>query len=149
MVDIRQYKPDHFDLIMKEHSNAEEISSICDKQLLSREGAGITVWHNEQIFACMGIIPLWQGTGEAWMLVTALALSHPKVLLKTVREWLRRAFYSMELIRVQADVDTTVPKLENFLQHIPMKWEGNFEAYYQGHTYARYAMTRRDLCRQM
>jgi hypothetical protein len=141
MVRIRKYREEDFILILQANEQMDAMRETFDLKAAGKEfseGEGITVFHDEQIFACMGIAPLWEGVGQAWLLMTALAVKHPKLLLTTARRWLGEAIRQMNLERVQADADLEVHGASTFLFHLGFSYKCIREKYYRGRDYVHF-----------
>jgi len=67
-------------------------------------GVGITVRFEGKVIACMGVVRLWKGVGEAWCFTTQDAVKHPRLLCRAGLWGLDKALGMLGLHRVQAHV---------------------------------------------
>jgi hypothetical protein len=67
-------------------------------------GVGITVRHEGRIIACMGVVRLWKGVGEAWVFTAPGADRFPLLLCRAGLWGLGQALGLLGLHRVQAHV---------------------------------------------
>ena len=71
-----------------------------------------------------GIIELWPGVGEAWMLSSILMQQHPLVAARAVKRNLSNYIKEKGYWRVQANVRVGWPQAEKFAAFVGMKREG-------------------------
>lgn len=85
-----------------------------------------------QIIACMGLLSLWSGVSEAWVVTSPLAVRYPVLLYRTVNKYLWSTIRSLGLRRVQAVVRKDFYTGHAFLQSLGFRPEGLMPRYGNG-----------------
>ena len=83
-----------------------------------------TLLHDGNPAISTGVIELWPGVGEAWMLSNDILQAHPLAMSRAVK---RSLFWHIEkkgYWRVQANVRVGWPQAEKFAEFVGMKREG-------------------------
>lgn len=94
------------------------------------------------LVAAAGIIPLWEGVGEAWFLGASRLGKHQRSVLRLVRKGLVRVADEQGLWRVQAVMRSDWPELARWARFLGMKHEGTMRKYGANKLdYERYART--------
>lgn len=103
-------------------------------------GMAITGFHNGEILACGGVMPLWKGVGEAWVVTSPLVEKCPFFFMRTVWRRLLTFISIMELERVQTTVDAEHEVSLKWVERMGFKQEGLMEKYIGGRDFFRYAL---------
>lgn len=112
---------------------ADHIEAIMDDQVQQywRENAealmqnpGYTMMKNGEPLLSTGIIELWPGVGETWLVTSSKITDYPISVARTVRNGMRWMIEKKGYWRVQANVQVGWPVAERFAYWMGMKSEG-------------------------
>lgn len=81
--------------------------------------------HDGKVLAMGGIIPIWQGRGQAWMLISKEAGKHFFHIHKAVKKELIKSPYR----RVEATVDVGFAEGVRWMKMLGFEMEGYMKAY--------------------
>ena len=94
---------------------------------------------NEPIL-CMGVVTLWPGCGEAWMLGSARMSEYPISIARAIKEVFEEYSQHKGFWRVQSNVRSDWPLAIRFIKFIGMKEEGLMQKFGpEGADYLRFA----------
>lgn len=114
-------------------------------QLAADNGLSFSAIVNGWVIASAGLMPLWPGVAEAWLLASNRIDQHAIAIGRAVRTRFRQMIDAEQLHRVQAAIRSDTPSLVRLPQWLGMKHEGHMLAYDQfGADYERYALTKKD-----
>ena len=71
---------------------------------LAYDGLAFTAVECGRVIGCAGIVPMWSGVGQAWAVLSDVALAHPIALTRAVERALARIEAEQGFRRVQASV---------------------------------------------
>ena len=95
-------------------------------------------YHNEPI-ACGGIIELWSGVADIWLIVSKHNDKHKFFIMRNIKKILEQTIKQRKYVRVQATVREDFDVGIKFAQWFGMKSEGLMEKYgLDGKNYYRY-----------
>jgi hypothetical protein len=101
---------------------------------------GIAFMDNGKILAVGGVVPLWDGVGEAWLIPTKNMAGYEIPISRAFRINLDRAFTDLKMRRVQAAVKVGFERAHRLVQFLGMEEEGMMKKYGpDGADYVRYA----------
>ncbi len=64
-----------------------------------------TLLHGDTVMACFGVMPLWDGVGQAWSVLSdAVLKDHPIELSRRVKYWLSNVEKREGIYRIQAAI---------------------------------------------
>ena len=110
-----------------------------DHDTIFRRGPGFTLRVNGRIVLAAGIVQLWAGRGEAWMLTTQQVLRYPKLCLKLVRQYFRSICLGMQFRRIEATTGADYAIGRRWLEHLGFRLESEMPKFgLAGETYVRY-----------
>jgi hypothetical protein len=92
--------------------------------------------------ACGGILPLWKGVGEAWIVSSPLVEKYPITFAKVVWKKLKLLIEIMDLERVQTMVDCNHKVSQEWVKRMGFKKEGKMSKYIGGRDFYRYALVK-------
>jgi hypothetical protein len=104
-------------------------------------GPALTVVDPEgRIIACVGIHHYWEGTGEIWLVLSALAAKYPRVV-SFIRDLLSYSRVRLGYRRLQAAIRLDWPEARRFVEHMGFKQEAIMKRYGpNGADHALYAL---------
>jgi len=111
-----------------------------DTAKLYLRGPAYTMISDRGIVACGGIMKLWRGVGDAWVLATPLLRIYPKIVTKSVRFYLHEIINNMKFERVQAVVKADFEVGHRWIKRLGFHEEGMMEKYFAGIDFVRYAI---------
>jgi len=82
-----------------------------------------------EIAGCAGLIPLWPGVAEAWMVSTALFTRYPKTIHRGIAAGLATLAETMGLHRIQAAVHQEHRVSLRWLRRLGFRLEGTLRRY--------------------
>lgn len=92
------------------------------------------------VVAVGGVLPLWKGVGDVWMVGSDLIDQHPKALYRLAASMLREATVGLELRRLQCSVDPMFPEHIRFIERLGFVSEGLMRKFGPcGEDHVRYA----------
>lgn len=95
-------------------------------------------YHNEPI-VCGGIIELWSGVADIWLIVSKHNTKHKFFIMRNIKKILKQTIEQRKYVRVQATVREDFDVGIKFAQWFGMKSEGLMEKYgLDGKNYYRY-----------
>lgn len=137
MPNIIPFKKEHLDKI----NLVFEMSGAGKESLGSYEGViGYTGMEGDAVLATGGVHPMWEGVGEAWLLVGKEGYEKPT----TVAKWTDYLFQHIQeefgLFRIQASVSALDLTANRYAQWLGFEKEGIMRKYGpDGTDYIRYA----------
>lgn len=92
-------------------------------------GASFTALADGQVGASWGVIPMWAGVAEFWMLTSTLVEKHPTVCARVARTVIDSFATSEGSRRVQIAVNASDPRALRFADFLQFEREGVLRAY--------------------
>lgn len=98
---IVTFQPWHAETLVREAADPEwKTAKAHDLTALSK-GTAYTILMDEHPIACGGVVDIWNGFGEAWVIVSQQGLKHTKVLLRAARQglalmWTLRGYHCIQ-----------------------------------------------------
>ena len=86
--------------------------------------ASFTIVINDDLVACAGVYPVWDGLGEAWFLASHRIFKNPITVSKAVRQGLKKIMDENNYHRVQAHVNGEWSNARRWAKLMGMKEEG-------------------------
>jgi len=112
------------------------------KQSLASYGdvIGYTGFKDDTVLATGGVHRMWEGVGEAWILVGKEGLELPKVVAKYTNYIFQHIQEEHDLFRIQASVSVADERANRYAQWLGFQKEGIMQKYGpDGSDYIRYA----------
>ena len=144
---VLPYKPWHYFAIDRRKYDLEAYEATADPEKASKvfcNGPAYTVFINEEILLCMGIMKLWRGVGELWLITSPLVDKYPILTVKICKQYLRDTIRNIGFVRVQAIVRTDYDTGQRWAEMFGFKCEGEMKKYHGGMDFYRYALVRED-----
>jgi len=141
-LEIVQFKAEHAQKVMASDSIKND-GYDWDEQavILEESGEAMTlVSSDKDPVLCMGVVPLWEGCGEAWMLAADKISERPIATARAIKEVFLEYNQHKEFRRVQSNVKADWPLAIKFVKFIGMKEEGLMQKFGpEGADYIRFA----------
>ena len=102
-------------------------------------GPAYTMIVGDSIVCSGGVIKLWQGLADAWVLATPLVQAYPKAVTKASKSKLDEWIFMMRLVRLQAIVKVDFEVGHRWIQVLGFHSEGVMRKYFGGMDFVRYA----------
>ena len=143
MIRVGAYFQEDFDML--DIANIEHIGNLDDLRPLISPEHSRTGWLEGRLVAAAGVVPLWQGVGQGWVLVDKTN-TEKLALCRAMRRGMRDIVANGPFHRVQADVKTSYKQGQKFLKMLGFVYEGPLWAFTSdGEDYERYSFISRNL----
>lgn len=120
-----------------------ELESL--KKVATVDGYAFSGLIGEKVIGCAGILPIWPGVGEAWVVIPMLPLGLLRQVCRVTRDLLPDIMADKNLHRVQASVPRNFPAALKFARILGFRPEGLMQAYGIDQTdYERFAIVRKN-----
>lgn len=138
-VDI--YRPEDFFKIVRRAYEIQTLAELPDPQKVANAfltGPAYTVYVHKDILLCAGVMILWKGLGEAWVVGSPLMHKYPIFSTKVVAYYLNDIIVKNDLKRVQAVVQKDNDMAHRWIKVLGFNPEGDMPNYRAGKTFVRY-----------
>ena len=145
MINIRPYKEDDYLNIQRRHFDALTFMNFPEPELIAKKfakGIAYTIEVPEGLVASGGVIPLWKGVGEAWVVTSELVETYPVLFAKTVWRKLHEIISSNGIERIQTTIHKNHIVSQRWVERMGFKNEGLMQKYLGGEDYYRYALVK-------
>jgi hypothetical protein len=142
---IRRYEPGDYLSIERRHFDALTFMNFPKPELIAKRftrGPAYTIVASEGLVASGGILPLWKGVGEAWVVTSELVDTYPLLFAKTVWRKLYEIINGNGIERVQTTIHKDFIVSQKWAERMGFKNEGLMRKYLGGEDYYRYALVR-------
>lgn len=142
---LREYIPEDYMRIGRREFDLVTFQNFINPNAVATnlaKGIAFTGLVNDDVMACGGILPLWKGVGEAWVVTSPLVVSYPTFFAKTIYRKLLAIVEILRLERVQTTVDAEHTVSLGWVEWMGFKQEGLMERYIGGRDFYRYARVR-------
>jgi len=140
---IRKFKYEDHIKIVRRNWDAVTYAGFPNKERVAKNlerGPAYTMEVDGEIVGCGGIMPLWKGTGEGWIVTSELVPKYKKSVVIAIYYGLMKLMNDLKLERVQTIVLKEHMVSRKWLEWMGFKYEGDMPKYIGGRTYARYAL---------
>jgi hypothetical protein len=143
-LEIIVFEPDHLTRMQPRSFEAAEMVLIGNPLERAAQylqcGPAFTGKIGNEILACAGLLKLWEGVAEAWVVTTPLVTSKPLSFHRAISHSLRELTASMGLWRVQAAIRYDHAVSIRWATKLGLRYEGDMVGYGPDRsTYQRYA----------
>jgi hypothetical protein len=141
-VRVQPYQPDDFFKIIRRAYEIQTLFELPDPISVSQAfmtGPGYTAYVKDDILLCAGVMIIWKGLGEAWVVTSPLIHKYPILSTKGVVYFLNKIIKDNNLERVQAVVQKDHEMANRWIKVLGFKPEGHMPNYRAGKTFIRYA----------
>lgn len=136
---IVPYQPEHLDALLLQPNQAYMRGFLGKpeyRQLLNVPGKAFSAVHDGQVYACAGLVMVWQGRAEAWALMAPDLRKH----FLTIHNATLRFLTSCAVPRVEANVDEDFGCARRWIEMLGFSFEGKSPKFTpDGRTVLRYA----------
>lgn len=142
MLTVVPYTPEHLLTldIRAEHDPGERMNFGMWARALGRGPAATLVAPDGEPVCCAGIVPLWPGVGEVWIVASPRVGEHAVSFVRHAKRGLLLGSRGLGLRRVQAAVRRGYATGYRFAKALGFELEGNMRAYgAQGEDFVRMA----------
>lgn len=134
---IESFKATHANRLLNS-GEVEDFKIDYNTKTLECQDSWTGFYHNEPI-ACGGIIELWSGVADIWLIVSKHNDKHKFFIMRNIKKILEQTIKQRKYVRVQATVREDFDVGIKFAQWFGMKSEGLMEKYgLDGKNYYRY-----------
>jgi len=140
---IRPYIPEDYMKIQRRHFDSLTFMQFPNPKSIAENlarGPAFTGVAPEGIVASGGILPLWKGVGEAWVVSSELVNLYPLTFAKVIWRKLKELIETMDFERVQTTVDKDHLVSQKWVERMEFKKEGLMRKFLGGRDYYRYAL---------
>lgn len=126
-LEIIRFEPEHFGQFILRGYKATPIEVFPDLKKRAEEldgTAAYTAMVDGEIIACAGVVKLWPGVGEAWMMVSGVVEKYPVFFHRTVKRILNRIQEKYQLHRIQGTVRADFEKGHHWIETLGFRCEG-------------------------
>lgn len=140
--ELKPFEKEHLSKLKVGPETAEMVNFIGADAMaegLQSRGPAYSAFSDGDLFVISGINILWPGVGEAWAMFGTGYQKHGFFIHRTVIRLLNRLANDFTLERLQAVVLKDHWAGIEWIDRLGLKYEGDMEKYFHGHTYLRYA----------
>ena len=94
-----------------------------------KAGPGYSYFVGHQIIAVIGLLPIWHGVGEVWMLTTEHVIDNVRFFHSSTLALMEKTRIELNLHRIQSTVHEGNTKAERWMNKLGFKLEGVHEMY--------------------
>ena len=145
MIKIRNYKEEDYLDIQRRHFDSLTFMNFPKPELIAKrfaQGTAYTIEATEGLVASGGVIPLWKGVGEAWVVTSSLVDIYPILFAKTVWRKLYEIVNSNGIERVQTTIHKDHIVSQRWAERMGFENEGLMRKFLGGEDYYRYALVK-------
>jgi len=103
-------------------------------------GPAVTLFKDDEPVACGGIVLMWPGVGEAWIVFGEKAYRYPKEIFRVCLRFMASAIKHFKLVRIQASTVAEFEEANRWAEHLGFIMEGTRRKYMGGQDYNSYAL---------
>jgi len=132
MYRVTQFSPDHLREAAVRGEDLNVMLGVPNWDALLEVYANhysVTLWHEDQLVGCGGVVVLRPGVGEAWVMGGPEVHKHGRQVYKTCKRALDAAENIFRLRRMQATVLANQDKWIHFAQRMGFDIEGRLRKY--------------------
>jgi len=92
-------------------------------------GPAYSGWIDGKLIGCAGIMIMWPGVGEAWIIFSEDVLQYKKDAYVVILDYLRAIISKLHLRRIQAHCHSALPHGQKYLEQLGFECEGKLKKY--------------------
>ena len=129
--EIVPFKPEHWDMIEFREFEKETMGKMLNEVRLRVDAAGpaYTGLVNGKVAGFAGVIIMWPGVGEGWILGSDLFSKNKLWFLRNVKRYLGKIMNTHQMHRVQTTVLHGHTNLIRLVEFLGMRFEGRMKHY--------------------
>lgn len=124
----------------KEFVNVDRLMQ--GETLEKADGYAWTIWDPPNIVFCAGLIRLWCGTGELWLVCDNRISHYVRELYQYAKHLLEHTMDLMSLVRAQTEIQSDWEVALKFAERMGFRREGLLKKFKDGQDYFMYARIR-------
>jgi hypothetical protein len=126
-MEIIKFIPQHLDLLMLQPAQKDMQHLFANPEYGQSlaEGTSFTATDGEVVYACGGVVEMWQGRALAWILLSEFSTRHFVKIHRTVKRFFEIAPYH----RIEAAVDVGFKEGERWAKMLGFQYEGTMKGY--------------------
>ena len=139
---IVPFEPEHWDMIEFREFEKETMGRLLNEIRLKVDanGPAYTGFVDGKVAGFAGVILMWPGVGEGWILGSDLFMSNKLWFVRNVKRYLIKIMNTHQMHRVQTTVMHGHTELIRLVEFLDMKFEGRLKGYGpNGEDYLMYA----------
>ena len=94
---------------------------------------------DKNIICSAGIVPLWEGVYEGWVMASQLSYKYPVTSARMIKRGLDKLIKDLNVVRLQTAVKKDFATGKKFAEWLGMTLEGEMPKYQNEQDYLRYA----------
>jgi len=94
---------------------------------------------DKNIICSGGIVPMWEGVYEGWVMASQLSYKHPVTSARVIKQGLNKLIKDFNVVRLQTAVKKDFETGKKFAAWLGMTLEGEMPKYQNEQDYLRYA----------
>lgn len=135
---VDEFRAEHAIEILAGHDDPDRWEE--QARIIEDSGKALTVFIDERPALCIGIIDIWDGLGEVWIVVSNEITQRPVSIARGMRELLAEYFEYGGYRRIQSNVRADWDTARRFAKFVGMKEEGLMPSFGpDGADYVRFA----------
>jgi len=145
MIKLREYRPEDYMTIQRRHFDSLTFMNFPKPELIAKkfmQGIAYTIEAPEGLVASGGVIPLWKGVGEGWVVTSNLVETYPILFAKTTWRKLYEILNSNGIERIQTTIHKDHIVSQKWAERMGFKNEGLMRKFLGGEDYYRYALVK-------
>lgn len=145
MINVRTYIPNDYLLITRRRFDAITFLNFPNPRAMANtfaRGEAYTMEVDGELVACGGVLPLWKGVGEVWLVASPLVERHKTAVGLAVVRKLKEMKKKYE--RLQTVIDREFVLSREWAVWMGFRSEGVMKKYIDGRDYIRYAMVKEE-----
>jgi hypothetical protein len=143
MIKVRTYREKDYLTIQRRYFDSLTFMNFPNPELIAKKftrGIAYTIEAPEGLVASGGVIPLWKGVGEAWVVTSDLVEKYPIFFAKTVWRKLHEILDVNGIERVQTTIHRDHMVSQRWAERMGFENEGLMRRFLGGEDYYRYAL---------
>lgn len=127
-----QFEIEHFDLMELDKDGFVSRGNREMFEIYQKIGPAITLLNDRyEVVGCGGVIIVWEGIGQFWMIPGVLVPKYAKTVWKEVKLFIKDSTERFALHRIQATVREADPRAIRWIERLGFEREGLLRCYGQ------------------
>jgi hypothetical protein len=128
---IVPFEPEHWDMIEFREFERETMGKLLDEIRVKADvhGPTYTGFIDGKVAWFAGIVLMWPGVGEGWLLASGLATENKLGFLRGIKRLMHKLINTHQLHRMQTTVMHGHTELIRFVEFLGMEFEGRMKNY--------------------
>ena len=128
---IVPFEPEHWDMIDFREFERETMGNLLEQIRIRSDAIGPTYTGlvDGKVAWIAGIILMWPGVGEAWLVASGLSTKNKLWFVRGIKSFMEKLMNTHQLHRVQTTVMHGQTELIRFVEFLGMEFEGRIKHY--------------------